>query len=143
MSYFQEFIEKVETFRPLINELNERSHDLDKEAAEKSHQLINELMTNVNHRWKELVGQTENKQMILQVINKRNHPFEQAYEGCSNMNASSFITFFTYKLRQNVIPLWKELFVAFKMAPNIKKHSLYFSSYRPLFKGHSCILKFF
>ena len=66
---FQEFIEKVETFRPLINELNERSHDLDKEAAEKSHQLINELMTNVNHRWKELVGQTENKQMILQVIN--------------------------------------------------------------------------
>ena len=23
------------------------------------------------------------------------------YEGCSNMNASSFITFFTYMLRQN------------------------------------------
>ena len=36
------------------------------------------------------------------------------------MNASSFITFFTYMLRQNVIPFWKELFVAFKMAPNIK-----------------------
>ena len=44
------------------------------------------------------------------------------YEGCSNMNASSFITFFTYMLRQNVIPFWKELFVAFKMAPNLKKH---------------------
>ena len=44
------------------------------------------------------------------------------YEGCSNMNASSFITFFTYMLRQNVIPFWKALFVAFKMAPNIKKH---------------------
>ena len=29
-------------------------------------------------------------------------------------------------LRQNIIPFWKELFVAFKMAPNIKKHSLYF-----------------
>ena len=29
------------------------------------------------------------------------------------------------------------------MAPNIKKHSLYFSSYRRLYKGHSCILKFF
>ena len=65
------------------------------------------------------------------------------YEGCSNMNASSFITFFTYMLRQNVIPFWKVLFVAFKMAPNIKKHSLYFSSYSRLYKGHSCILKFF
>ena len=51
----------------MINELNDRSHELDREAAEKSHQLINELMTNVNNRWKELVGQTENKQMILQV----------------------------------------------------------------------------
>ena len=65
------------------------------------------------------------------------------YEGCSNMNASSFITFFTFMLRQNVIHFWKELFVAFKMAPNIKKHPLYFSSYRPLYTGHSCILKFF
>ena len=26
------------------------------------------------------------------------------YEGCSNMNASSFITFFTYMLRENAIP---------------------------------------
>ena len=59
------------------------------------------------------------------------------------MNASGFITFFTYILQQNVLPFWKELFVAFKMAPNIKKHSLYFSSYRRLYKGHSCILKFF
>ena len=66
-----------------------------------------------------------------------------SYEDCSNMNASSFINFFTYMLRQNVIPFWKELFVAFKMAPNTKKHSLYLSSYNPLYKGHSCILKFF
>ena len=29
------------------------------------------------------------------------------------MNASSFITFFTYMLRQNVIPFWKVLFIAF------------------------------
>ena len=36
------------------------------------------------------------------------------------MDASSLITFFTYMLRQNVIPFWKELFVAFKMAPSIK-----------------------
>ena len=65
------------------------------------------------------------------------------YEGCSNMNASSFITFFTYMLRHNVIPFWKELFVVFKMAPNIKKHSLYVSGYRRLYKSHSYILKFF
>ena len=58
------------------------------------------------------------------------------------MNASSFITFLTYMLQQNVIPFWKELFVAFIMAPNIKKHTLYFSSYRPIYKGHTCILKF-
>ena len=57
------------------------------------------------------------------------------YEGCSNMNASSFITFFTYMLRQNVIPLWKELFVSFKMAPIIKEDSLYLSSYRPYIKA--------
>ena len=37
------------------------------------------------------------------------------YEGCSNMNASSFITFFTYMLRQNVIPFWNELCVALKL----------------------------
>ena len=65
------------------------------------------------------------------------------YEGCSNISASSFTTFCTYMLRQNFIPFWKELFVAFKMAPNIKKHSLYFLSYRRLYKRHSCIQKFF
>ena len=43
-------------------------------------------------------------------------------EGCINMNASSFITFFTYMLRQNVTPFWKGLFVDFKIAPDIKKH---------------------
>ena len=48
--------------------------------------------------------------------------YNSEYEGCSNMNASSFITFFTYMLRQNVIPFWKALFVVFKMAPNIKKY---------------------
>ena len=71
------------------------------------------------------------------------HSDKLGYEGCSNMNASSFITFFTYMLRQNAIPFWKELFVAFRMAPQIENHSLYFSSCRPLYKGHSCILIFF
>ena len=58
------------------------------------------------------------------------------YEGCSNMIASSFITFLACMLRQNVIPFLKELFAAFKMAPNIKKHLQYFSSYRRSYKGH-------
>ena len=49
------------------------------------------------------------------------------YEGCSNMNASSFITFFKYMLRQNSISFWNELFVAFTAASNKKKHPLYFS----------------
>ena len=65
------------------------------------------------------------------------------YEGCSNMNAISFITLFTYMLRHNVIPFWKEQFVAFKLAPNIKKHSIYSLSYIHLFDGHSYILTFF
>ena len=84
-------------------------------------------------------------QIASQSLKWMNHEREARviYEGCSNMNASSFITLFTYVLRQNVIPFWKEPFVAVKMAPNIKKHSLYFSSYRPLYKGHSCILKIF
>ena len=43
------------------------------------------------------------------------------YEDCSNMNASSFTTFFTHMLRQNGIPFSKELFVAVQMALNIKK----------------------
>ena len=70
---------------------------------------------------------------ILIISIKQEHKIHVRYEGCSNMNASSFITFVTYMLRQIVIPFWKELFVAFKMAPNIKIHSLYSSSYRHLY----------
>ena len=51
---------------------------------------------------------------------------EKKYEGCSNMNASSFITLSLYMLWKIVIPLWKELFVTFKLATNIKKQSLFF-----------------
>ena len=40
------------------------------------------------------------------------------YVGCSNMNASGFITFFTYKLRQNGKRFYKGLYVTFKVAPN-------------------------
>ena len=62
------------------------------------------------------------------------------YEGCSNMNASSFITFFTYVLRQNGKRLYKGLYVAFTLAPNLKKNILYLTSYSPLNEGHVSIL---
>ena len=47
------------------------------------------------------------------------------YEGCSNIIASSFITFFTYVLLQIVIPFYKELFVVVKTAPNINTHCIF------------------
>ena len=62
------------------------------------------------------------------------------YEGCSNMNASGFITFFTYMLRQNGKRLYKGLYVTFKVAPDLKKNTVYLSSYIPLNEGHVCIL---
>ena len=81
--------------------------------------------------------------LLSHVHGLSSHVNAATYEGCSNMDASSFITFFTYMLRQNVIPFWKELFVAFKMAPNRKIQSLHFLGYGCIHKGHSCILKFF
>ena len=62
------------------------------------------------------------------------------YEGCSNMNASGFITFFTYMLRQNSKRFYKGLYVTFKVAPDLKKNTVYLSSYSPLNEGHVCIL---
>ena len=56
------------------------------------------------------------------------------------MNASSFITFFTYMLRQNGKPFYKGLYVTFKLAPDIKKITVGLSSYSPLNKGHVSIL---
>ena len=63
-----------------------------------------------------------------------------SYEGCSNMNASSFINFFTYMLRQNGKRIYKGLYVSFKLAPNQKKNTVYLSSYSPLNEGHVRIL---
>ena len=62
------------------------------------------------------------------------------YEGCSNMNASSFITFVTHMLRQNVIRFYKGLYVTFKLAPDLKQTTVYLSSCRPLNEGHFSIL---
>ena len=62
------------------------------------------------------------------------------YEGCSNMNASGFITFFTYMLRQNGKRFYKGLYVTFKLAPDLKTYTVYLSSYSPWNKGHVSIL---
>ena len=56
------------------------------------------------------------------------------------MNASSFITFFTYMLRQNGKRLDKGLYVTFKLAPDLKKTTVYLTSYSPLKEGHVSIL---
>ena len=48
------------------------------------------------------------------------------------MNASSFITFVTYLLRQNGMRFHKEFDVTFKLTPDLKKNTLYLSSYSPL-----------
>ena len=60
----------------------------------------------------------------------------EVYEGCSNMNASSAITFFTYMLQQNGKRFYKGLYVTFKLAPDLKKNTVYLSSYSPLNEGH-------
>ena len=62
------------------------------------------------------------------------------YEGCSNMNASSFITFFTHMLQQNGKRFYIGLYVTFELAPDIKKKSVYLSSHSPLNEGHVSIL---
>ena len=56
------------------------------------------------------------------------------------MNASSFITFFTYMLRQNGNGFYKGLYVTFKLAPDLEKNTVYLSSYSPLNEGHVSIL---
>ena len=56
------------------------------------------------------------------------------------MNASRFITFVTYMLRQNGIRFYKGLYVSFKLAPDLKKNTVYLSSYSPVNEGHFSIL---
>ena len=62
------------------------------------------------------------------------------YEGCSNMNANSFITFRTYILRQNVIRFYEGLYIIFKLAPDLKKSTIYVSSYSLLNEDYPNIL---
>ena len=56
------------------------------------------------------------------------------------MNASSLITFFTYMLRQNSERFYKGLYVTLKLAPDLKKNTVYLSIYNPLNEGHVSIL---
>ena len=62
------------------------------------------------------------------------------YEGCSNMNASSVITFDTYLLQRNGIRFYKDLYVTFKLAPDLNTNTVYISSYSPLDEGFFSIL---
>ena len=65
---------------------------------------------------------------------------QMIYEGCSNMNASSSITFFPYVLRQNGKRFYKGLYVTFKLAQNLKKNTVCLTSYSPSNEGHVSIL---
>ena len=56
------------------------------------------------------------------------------------MNASNFITFFAYMLRQNGKRFYKEQYVTFKLVPDLKKNTVYLSSYSSLNEGHVSIL---
>ena len=56
------------------------------------------------------------------------------------MNASIFITFFTNMLEQNDKRFYKGLYVTFKLAPDLKKNTIYLSRYSPLNEGHVSIL---
>ena len=55
------------------------------------------------------------------------------------MNASSFTTFFTYMLQQNGKRFYKGLYVTFNLAPDLKKNTVYLSSYSLLNEGHVSI----
>ena len=56
------------------------------------------------------------------------------------MNASSFITFFTYMLQQNGKRFYKGLYVTFNLVSELKKNTVYLLSYSPLNEGHVSIL---
>ena len=56
------------------------------------------------------------------------------------MNASVLIPFFTYMLGQNGNRFYKGLYVTVNVTPNLKKNTVYLSSYSPLNEGHVCIL---
>ena len=56
------------------------------------------------------------------------------------MNASSFIIFSTYMLPQYGKRFYEGQYITFNLAPDLKKNTVYLSSYSPLEKGHPSIL---
>ena len=111
-----------------------------------STQLSTKFILLINVKMPTIVG-------ILTFISLKNTTFERLkarhfficryfsfYEGCSNMNASSFLTFFTYVLRQNGKRFYKGLYVTFKLAQNLKKNTVCLTSYSPSNEGHVSIL---
>ena len=87
--------------------------------------------------------QTHEENNVAQKYELDHHKWDivwQRHEGCSNMNASSFSTFFTYMLRQNGKRFYKGLHVTFKLAPDLKQNTVYLSSYSPSNESHVRIL---
>ena len=88
--------------------------------------------------------------MLLIYVNVKQHLYAKAlsdkqatnvvYEDCSNTNASSFITFFTYTQQQIETRFYRGLCITFKLASDLKKNTVYLSSYSPLNVGHVSIL---
>ena len=78
--------------------------------------------------------------MVITMSRIHSKVLSLTYEGCSNINASSFITFVIYMLRQNGIRFYKGLYVTFKLAPDLKKNTVYLLSCSPLNEGHFSIL---
>ena len=56
------------------------------------------------------------------------------------MNASSVIAFFTYMLQQNGTRFYKGLYVTFKLAPDLRRNTVYLSSSNPSNEGLVSIL---
>lgn len=63
----QDFLAKVEEVRGAMSEINDKSHDLDKDGNAGSRSFINQLVDDLNDRYNTLTTTTENKQMTLQV----------------------------------------------------------------------------
>ena len=85
-------------------------------------------------------GSSESTFVKVPCCSKSHVTAPMLYEGCSNMNASSIITFFTYMLQQNGKRFYKGLYVTNKLAPDLKKNTVYLSSYSPMNEGQFSIL---
>ncbi|VDI56143.1 nesprin-1, partial [Mytilus galloprovincialis] len=62
----KDFLAKVEEVRGAMSEINDKSHDLDKDGNAGSRSFINQLVDDLNDRYNTLTTTTENKQMTLQ-----------------------------------------------------------------------------